>query len=115
MVYRGSCHCGLIAFEVEGLLAQVTACNCSICSRKGALFWFVPRDSLRLLTPEENIGTYSFGRQTIRHRFCPHCGVHTYAEGEDATGNPSAAVNARCLKGVELSALPVIEFDGRAL
>jgi len=115
MIYRGSCHCGHVAFEVEGLLSQVTECNCSICSRKGSLLWFVPRDSLRLLTPEQSISTYSFGEQTIRHRFCPHCGIHPYAEGSDASGNPMAAVNARCLKGVELSSLPVSQFDGRAL
>ena len=50
MKYKGSCHCGQIAFEVEGTLKDVTACNCSICSRKGALLWFVPRDQFRLLT-----------------------------------------------------------------
>jgi ABC-type uncharacterized transport system substrate-binding protein len=39
--YRGSCHCGNIAFEVEGLIDKAMACNCSICSRKGSLLWFV--------------------------------------------------------------------------
>jgi hypothetical protein len=38
------------------------ACNCSICSRKGALMWFVPRDQLRLLTPEEDMVTNFDGR-----------------------------------------------------
>jgi hypothetical protein len=45
MNYKGSCHCGQIAFEVEGELAQVADCNCSICSRMGALHWFVPREN----------------------------------------------------------------------
>jgi hypothetical protein len=49
LLYKGSCHCGNIAFEVEGELAQTVSCNCSICSRKGALLWAVPRDKLRLL------------------------------------------------------------------
>jgi hypothetical protein len=31
MKYQGSCHCGRIAFEVEGELTGVMACNCSIC------------------------------------------------------------------------------------
>ena len=35
MTHKGSCHCGRIAFEVEGDLAQVMECNCSHCSRKG--------------------------------------------------------------------------------
>lgn len=35
MIYKGSCHCGKVAFEVEGELTGAMACNCSICSRKG--------------------------------------------------------------------------------
>lgn len=35
MTYCGSCHCGRIAFDVDGELNGATACNCSICSRKG--------------------------------------------------------------------------------
>ena len=47
--YQGSCHCGKIAFEVEGELTAATDCNCSICQRKGTLMWFVPRTQLRLV------------------------------------------------------------------
>ena len=37
MQYKGSCHCGKVAFEVEGDVTYAMACNCSICSRKGSL------------------------------------------------------------------------------
>jgi len=115
MIYKGSCHCGQVAFEVEGDLTQVMDCNCSICSRKGALLWFVPRDKLRLLALEENLGTYTFNQRTIKHRFCPKCGIHPFGEGTDPSGNRMAAINVRCLEGVEFSALPVTHFDGRSL
>lgn len=115
MTYKGSCHCGQVAFEVEGDLTQVMDCNCSICSRKGSLLWLVPRDNLRLLTPEENLSTYTFGKHAIKHRFCPTCGIHPFGEGTDPSGNRMAAVNVRCLEGVDLSSLPVKHFDGRAL
>ena len=52
MKYKGSCHCGRVAFEVEGEIKGAMACNCSICQRKGSLLWFVPRAQLQLLTPE---------------------------------------------------------------
>ena len=55
MIHQGSCHCGGIRFEVEGEPEQVLSCNCSICQRKDALLWFVPRSKLRLLTPVENM------------------------------------------------------------
>lgn len=114
MIYQGSCHCGQIAFEAEGELTQVADCNCSICTQMGALHWFMPRDSLRLLTPESNLATYTFGSQTIRHHFCPKCGIHPFGEGTDPAGNHKAAVNARCLTGVDLSSLEVTHLDGRS-
>jgi hypothetical protein len=114
MTYRGSCHCGKIAFEVEGEPASALACNCSICSRKGSLLWFVPRDQMRLLTPEENAATYLFNKHAIRHRFCETCGIHPYAEAVDPKGNPTAAINIRCLEGIDLEAVPVKNFDGRS-
>lgn len=115
MIYKGSCHCGQVAFEVEGELTQVMECNCSICSRKGSLLWFVPRDKLRLLAPENPISTYTFNKHLIKHRFCPTCGMHPFGEGADPSGNRMAAINVRCLEGVDLSSLQVKNFDGRSL
>jgi len=48
MSHTGSCHCGQVSFEVEGDPQQVMECNCSHCSRKGYLLWFVPREQFRL-------------------------------------------------------------------
>lgn len=114
MAYKGSCHCGKIAFEVEGELKGAMACNCSICSRKGTLMWFAPRDSLRLLTPEADMSTYTFNKHVIKHRFCPICGIHPFGEGVDPKGNRMAAINIRCLDIVDLAAVPVQNFDGRS-
>ena len=115
MIYKGSCHCGKIALEVEGELTGAMACNCSLCSRKGSLLWFVPRDKLRLLTPEEAVGTYTFNKHVIKHHFCHTCGIHPYAEGVDPKGNPMAAINIRCLQDVDPASIPVKHFDGRSI
>ncbi|HTK01733.1 MAG TPA: GFA family protein [Bordetella sp.] len=115
MLYQGSCHCGKIKFEAEGDIASATYCNCSICQRKGILMWFVPRSDLRLLTPEENVETYLFNKHAIAHRFCPTCGIHTYGERKSPSGEAMAAVNIRCIEGIDLEAIPVKHFDGRAL
>lgn len=114
MSYKGSCHCGRIAFEVEGTPSEAMSCNCSICQRKGALIWFVPRGHLKLLTPDESASTYTFNKHVIKHRFCPSCGMHPYGEGVDPKGNAMAAVNIRCLEGIELERIPVIHYDGRS-
>ena len=114
MLYKGSCHCGNISFEVEGELTQVVACNCSICSRKGALLWAVPRDRLRLLDSDQDIGTYTFNNHVIAHRFCKICGMHPYAENT-SPDEQSAYINVRCLEGIETASFPVLEFDGRSM
>ena len=115
MRYQGSCHCGRVAFEVEGEIEGALACNCSMCQRKGSLLWFVPRAQLQLTTPEENTAAYTFNKHSIRHRFCPNCGIHPYGEGTDPKGNAMAAVNLRCIEGIELDSIPVKHFNGRAL
>ena len=115
MLHRGSCHCGGIAFEVEGNIDGATACNCSMCQRKGVLMWFVPRDALRVSTPQANISTYTFNKHVIRHNFCPTCGIHAFGEVTDAKGNRMAAVNLRCVTDIDLDAIPVSQFDGRSV
>jgi hypothetical protein len=115
MEYRGSCHCGKVAFEVEGEIQSALSCNCSMCQRKGSLLWFVPRAKLRLLTPDENASTYLFNKHVIKHRFCTVCGIHPYADGTDPQGNRIAAINVRCLEGIDLASVPVTHFDGRSL
>jgi hypothetical protein len=115
MKYQGSCHCGRVAFEVEGEIEGALACNCSMCQRKGSLLWFVPREKLQLTTPDENAAAYTFNKHAIRHRFCANCGIHPYGEGTDPKGNAMAAVNIRCLEDVDLDAIPVKHFNGRAL
>ena len=115
MKYRGSCHCGKVSFEVEGEIKGAMACNCSICQRKGSLLWFVPREHLHLLSPEDATSTYTFNKHVIKHRFCPTCGIHPYGEGVGPDGKAMAAINIRCIESIELTSISVQHFDGRSL
>jgi hypothetical protein len=115
MNYKGSCHCGRIAFEVEGTLEVAMTCNCSMCERKGAIIWFVPRDKLKLLTPDEHASTYLFNKHAVQHRYCSVCGIHPFGEGTDPKGVRTAAINIRCLEGIELEKIPTTHYNGRAL
>jgi len=114
MNYKGSCHCGRIAFEVDGEITGAMSCNCSMCQRKGSLLWFVPHETLHLLTPDEDASTYLFNKHVIKHRFCPTCGIHPYGEGTDPKGRRMAAINVRCLEDVDLASVSVTHFDGRS-
>ena len=115
MNYRGGCHCGRIAFEVDGEIDRVIECNCSICSRRGYLLWFVAPEQLRVATPEADLATDAFRARKIKHHFCPAYGCAPFAVGSDRKGVARAAVNVRCLEGVEPATLTVVPFDGRGL
>jgi hypothetical protein len=115
MKYKVSCHCGKVAFEFEGDVKEGLACNCSICQRKGSLLAFVPYSKLTWLSGEKEAASYTFNKHVIKHRFCPTCGIHTHGEATDRQGNPIAAVNMRSVENVDLAALAVKHFDGRAL
>jgi hypothetical protein len=113
MSSTGSCHCGEITFQVEGAPEQVVECNCSHCSRKGYLLWFVPRDKFKLARASK-LATYMFNKHVIKHHFCPKCGCAPFGFGVGPSGEPTAAVNVRCLEGIEISSLKRVPFDGRS-
>ncbi|MDN5864926.1 MAG: GFA family protein [Gammaproteobacteria bacterium] len=115
MTYHGSCHCGKVACEVECEIGEVVSCNCSICRRKGHLLTFVPLDKFKLETPREDLGDYLFNKHHIHHHFCLACGCSPFALGSDGKGNEMAAVNVRCLDGVDIESLQIRHVDGRSL
>ncbi|MBK6613873.1 GFA family protein [Ottowia sp.] len=115
MRYQASCHCGQNRLSFEGDINEVLACNCSMCQRRGSLLWFTPREGLQLQTPEDASRSYTFHKHAIRHRFCPTCGIHLYGEAPSPQGVPMAAINVRCVEDIDLAAIPVRHFDGRAV
>ncbi len=116
MTHLGSCHCGAIAFELEGEVTEAMDCNCSMCRRRGSLLAFFPREALALTSGEDEYATYRFNTGTIAHHFCRTCGIAPFSEGvHPKTGAKMVAVNVRCLPGVDLSTLPVKQVDGAGL
>lgn len=114
--FKGSCHCGAVTYEVNMVPpAQAYACNCSICSRAGWLLGFVGGDAFRLLTGEEALSDYQFHHKRIHHVFCRHCGIRSFSRGTDKDGNPTVAINLRCLQGFDATKLPVHNFDGASI
>jgi hypothetical protein len=113
--YQGSCHCGKIQYEARADLSKVTECNCSICSRKGALMSFVAADAFTLKSGEGNLADYQFGKKHIHHQFCSTCGIHAHASGTGKDGKTMYMLNVRCLDGVDPAALTVNQFDGKKL
>jgi hypothetical protein len=113
---EGGCHCGKVRYRVTGLDLEkpVIACNCSICGRSGSMLAFVPAEKFELVSGEEALRDYTFNKNSIHHLFCTTCGIKSFARGAMPDGTPMAAVNVRCIDGVELDDLNVQKFDGRS-
>ena len=111
MLYRGSCHCGAVTFDVEAPeTLEANRCNCSICSKSGFLHLVVPRSRFRLQTGEDALTTYTFNTGVARHTFCKTCGIKPFYVPRS---NPDGIdVNVNCLD-TPLSGLIVQEFDGK--
>ena len=111
--FQGSCHCGAVRFEIETDLTKATDCNCSICTRKGALHHRVSPERFKLLSGQDCLTLYQSGDKTAKHWFCSVCGIHPFS-------NPRAApdmvtINIRCLDRYwdEIANVEVRMFDGQ--
>ncbi|MDE1943389.1 MAG: GFA family protein [Betaproteobacteria bacterium] len=109
--YTGSCHCGRVTFEFTNAVVSALECNCSICSRKGALWHATDNDHFRILTGQDDLAVYQFGTRTASHYFCRHCGISTFSHPRIAP--QGWVVNLRCVSGLYLATLPQRRFDGK--
>jgi hypothetical protein len=112
-VYTGGCHCGMVRFECTTDLAMVTACNCSICTKKGLHFAFLAPTSFQLRAGEDNLREYLFNKHAIKHQSCIDCGVEVFARGSKPDGTEVVALNVSCIDGIDLAKLTMTPIDGR--
>ncbi len=113
--YTGGCHCGAVRYRVTMALDRAITCNCSICSKTGTMLAFAPGARFELLSGEDALTDYQFGRKHIHHLFCRRCGIRSFARGAMPDGTPTVAVNVRCLDDVDLDAVPLKHHDGRSV
>ncbi len=111
--YSGSCQCGAIAYEVHADLDTTFTCNCSRCKRLGAVLTFVPIEDFNLLK-DGPVTEYLFNKMVVHHRFCPTCGVESYALGKGPEGMDMVAINVNCLEAIDPRALNSRHIDGAA-
>lgn len=112
-IYHGSCHCGAVKFQLEARLDKLVSCNCSICTKKGALHHRVTPERFKLLEGEQHLQLYQFDTKEARHYFCRLCGIHPFSHPRAAPDMVS--VNVRCLDDFDITKeqYETINFDGR--
>ena len=109
-LYKGSCHCGAIKFEVTAPQhLDLVRCNCSICHKSGFLHLIVPKSRFKLLQGQASLTTYRFGSMVAAHTFCKVCGVKPFYTPRS---NPDGVdVNFYCLDSTPT--YTISDFDGQ--
>lgn len=113
-LYKASCHCGAVKYQVEGEFDYLIECNCSICSTRGHILWFVPLDCLKFESGEDHLTDYKFGNKLLNHRSCKTCSTAMLTHGQE-NGVEKAGVNIRTFADLDLSHLDITQYDGAKL
>ena len=112
--YKGSCHCGRVGFEVNTIepLGPYFRCNCTLCSRKGAVMGQAARKALQVTRGQESLSRYCWNTGEAEHYFCKNCGVYTHHVMRGATDY--VGVNMACVEGFDVYAIEEVVVGGGA-
>jgi len=112
--HTGSCHCGAVRFEVMLDASTGACCNCSICTRLGAITGIVKPEAFRVVAGEDRQTAYEWGRNIAKRYFCNTCGITCYSRGYlEPLGGHYVSVNFNTLDDVDPSQVKLIYWDGR--
>lgn len=81
---KGSCLCGKVSFAVEGKLAPVEACHCTMCRKWTSHFLAsteVPRAALKI--NDSNLVSWFRSSEKVRRGFCSTCGSPLFFDPVD--------------------------------
>ena len=98
--YPANCHCGAVQYIIHmPELKQANCCNCSICSRNGYLTAYPDRANVVFYSGESHLRSYTFGKKSMPHKFCPTCGSSILIDINGAyPGRDALAVNVSFIK-----------------
>jgi hypothetical protein len=119
---KGSCHCGSVAFEIDGdIPPTLTRCTCSFCSKRGHLYAYFEPSEFNATTIRGD-AVYRWRSKLVAHHFCRDCGCGTFSDspafGRDGSWDGTTrriGVNARLLDDFDAASAPVTVIDGKNL
>ncbi|MGJ8585486.1 MAG: GFA family protein [Marinosulfonomonas sp.] len=114
MPHTLTCHCGAVELNVtlsDGL-NTARRCDCSFCSRRGAIAASAPLDGVEIVKGADKLTLYQWGTNTAKHYFCSICGIYTHHQRRS---NPNEyGVNVAALAGINPRDLGEVPWaDGR--
>jgi hypothetical protein len=130
MAIIAHCHCGQTRIELPHPPLSAGECNCTFCSRTGAIWGYFKPGELHI-TSDQSDKFYSASGNGNEHHFCANCGMQTWgvspdwssmynSDGTPKDGDPTAiptaqtfAVNLRLIDDFDWSSVTVEKMDGR--
>ena len=112
IVFKGSCHCEKVKFELLVTPNHLTECNCSICYRIGAIWAHAAESEILISCVENDLTNYSWGDKSIKFFTCKTCGCTTHWKSVDTEQSARMAVNARMVDRANTKGIKVRQFDG---
>ena len=123
-----SCHCGKIQIELPFIPTIAKDCNCSFCTRVGAVWAYFQAGELRFISTDDQ-STYSASEGVNLHYFCGTCGIGVWSDTPDwntVSDEPENlseaqieaprrhAINLRTVDNLDWSAITIEKVDGRS-
>lgn len=112
---EGACHCGKTGWTLDTAPKTVTACNCTICRRYGALWAYgYLGEDIKTTGQTSAYLRFNSGDGGILFKFCTNCGcvTHFLSADTDANGRTRIAVNFRMSDPTLVSDVLIRHFDG---
>lgn len=108
----GSCHCGAVTWQFDGMPEEATVCSCTVCRRYGVMWAYDYEDEgIRVAGTTQ---VYVRGDKELGFHFCPTCGCVAYWRGlePNTEGQRRIAVNLRLAEPDAVAQVPIRRFDG---
>ncbi len=90
----------------------LVSCNCSVCTRLGALWAHAESTEIQLHYEAGATIAYSWGDKTLAFHSCKVCGCTTHWENLDLTKHTRMAVNFRMCPSGDIADFRVRKLDG---
>jgi hypothetical protein len=103
-----------VRFEVTVDATHGTQCNCTICTKLGAIGTHVKPAAFRVLQGEESCLRYAWAGKVSTRFTCATCGVYCYGRGHlEMLGGDFISLNLNTLDDFDPALVHVQHWDGR--
>lgn len=112
---KGDCLCDDAGWTLTGDPGSITACNCTLCRRYGALWAYdYENERIRLTGRTSTFTRIGKADPSLEIHFCPTCGCVLAWRGLRLAeeGRRRMAVNIRLAEPEAVADLPIDHFDG---